>query len=421
MKRMDILKTLVIAIWGMLLYACSENNDSPTTNQPVTPEEDKATITCTTENVVFDSGNGSHVLNFTTDKEWNIAILGNVSWCTLSSTSGKEGTANVTISVTENTAFSDRNVTLAIKCGNATHNVVVTQKQQNALLVSTAKYEVPQEGGTIEVSVKTNTDYQWEIASGAQSWIKESASRVLTGYSHTFIIAANESSTKREGKIYFKSDTQTDTVTVYQDGANYVLMLTQNEYKVSDTGGTITVEIKSNVEYGVQMPGVDWIKAEESSRALSSHTMRYIVEPNISYESRTAEIVFYDKENRNLRETLRIVQDQKDVITVSKNSYDVDAEETTIEVEVLSNVEYELNIASSWIKQVESGRVAGTEKLHFRIEENSGEERKGQITLTNKEKGLTQEIVVRQQAKAQQPPKEDKDPEGNVGDMNWGK
>ena len=61
MKRMDILKTLVIAIWGMLLYACSENNDSPTTNQPETPEEDKATITCTTDNVVFDSGNGSQV------------------------------------------------------------------------------------------------------------------------------------------------------------------------------------------------------------------------------------------------------------------------------------------------------------------------------------------------------------------------
>lgn len=421
MKIKDVLKVSTIFIWSVLFYACGGSDDNPSTVQPETPEEEKATITCSVDNIVFDSENGSQVLNFTTDKEWSIAVLGNISWCTLSSANGNAGAANIAINVTENTAFSDRNVTLVIKCGTATHSIVVTQKQQDALLLSTSKYEVAQEGGTIEVSVKTNTDYQWEIASGAQSWIKESASRTLTGYSHTFTIATNQSSTKREGEIYFRNATQTETVKIYQSGATEkVLILTQNHYTVSDAGETITVEIKSNVDYAVQMPGVDWVKAKTNGRALSSHTLSYIIEPNDLYESRSAKIVFYDKYDNNLKETLTIVQKQKDVLTVSKKSFEVDYKSSTIEIFVFSNIEYEVSIVSPWIKQTTGSRATKTDKLYFLIEENTGESRQGQIIVTNTEKNIREEIVVKQGEKSQQPPKEDKNPDGTVDDMNWG-
>ena len=50
-----------------------------------------------------------------------------------------------------------------------------------------------------------------------------------------------------------------ETVHVYQTGGGTIL-LTKNEYPVSDKGETIAVELKSNCEFEVKMPNVDWIK-----------------------------------------------------------------------------------------------------------------------------------------------------------------
>ena len=45
---------------------------------------------------------------------------------------------------------------------------------------------------------------------------------------------------------------------------------------VLKTGDTITIDVKSNIEFGVQMPDVDWIVDLASSRGLSSHTLNII-------------------------------------------------------------------------------------------------------------------------------------------------
>lgn len=511
MKLLDTFKLLVAIALCSVLYSCSEDNE-PAEKLPEIQDKEESVITCDVSDLTFDAGNGSKTITFVTNGDWSAKVLGNVSWCTLSSSQGMAGTASITVNVGENTTYMERNASIFIQCDDKTHTIVVTQKQMDALLLNSSRYEVAQEGGTIVVGIKANIDYQLEIMGDAKNWIKESKGRTLSAYSHTFIVEANEGSGKREGEIRFTSDTQSETVWIYQAGASSVLMLTQSEYTVSDEGETISIEIKSNVDFGVEMPNVDWVREEKDSRALSSHTLRYVIAPNSSYDERSAYIVFYDKNSslkeklhiiqkqrnaillsnktvtvaqtggkvdaeiksnidytieiapsckdwitenksralvanihsftvapndtyddrtgeiyfydqaRSLKETLVITQKQKDVITVSKKQYEVGSQANSIQVDVFSNVQFDVTIEATWIKLTRTSNETGKNyQLQFSIEENTNnQERSGKIVITDKSKTIKQEISVKQLMKAQQPTPEDKDPEGNVGDMNWG-
>ena len=53
-------------------------------------------------------------------------------------------------------------------------------------------------------------------------------------------------------------------------------MLTKIEYFISDKEQTIAVDIKSNFNFEVKMPNVDWISIAPSTKSMSSHTLYYI-------------------------------------------------------------------------------------------------------------------------------------------------
>ena len=60
------------------------------------------------------------------------------------------------------------------------------------------------------------------------------------------------------------------------------------------------------------MPEVQWI-TEASTRAVSSYTHYFVISPNDTYDARSAEISFINKEN-NIEEKVVITQVQKDAI-----------------------------------------------------------------------------------------------------------
>ena len=313
---MKTLRFIGMALFAILMctsfIACSEEGDDPIGPTP-TPEVPKSEITIDanliTNGLSFSSVQGEQSISFSTNEDWTVNVANTTSgatWCTASATSGTKGSASVKFAVTENTDYEDRSVSVTIKAGTASKTFTITQKSADALLVTTDKYEVSQEGGTIEIEVKANIDYKMEISEKAKDWIKESSLRAMTTYKHTLEIAVNQDAEKREGEITFKSDDLVETVKVYQAGGA-IILLSQNEYNVSDKGETISVEVKSNVDFDVQMPDVDWIIDDASLRGLSSHTLKYIIARNETNKPREAEIIFFDK-NSDLKDTLSIKQ-----------------------------------------------------------------------------------------------------------------
>lgn len=132
----------------------------------------------------------------------------------------------------------------------------------------------------------------------------------------SFEIAASEEYDKREGEIIIQSGTIAETVKVYQTGSG-IILLTRNDYSVSDKGEMIGVEIKSNCEFEMKMPDVNWI-AVANARSVFNHTLYYTVSPNETYDGREAEIVFFDKNNSKISDTLHMRQVQKDAILLTE-------------------------------------------------------------------------------------------------------
>ncbi|AVM57757.1 hypothetical protein C3V43_08310 [Bacteroides heparinolyticus] len=347
----------------------------------------------------FTSDGGENMITFTSNKDWKIEMSqsgGQTSWCSVSPTEGKAGENTVKIKTTRNTTYDDRNVTLTLTANELTKKIVVTQKQKDALTLTTAKYEIGSEGGTIQIEVKANIDYEVIIPDQHKDWIHKSGNtRSLSASSVSFTIDKSEEYKKREGEIIIKSGMLSETLKIYQAGSA-ILLLSKNEYAISDKGEQITVELNSNFEYDVQMPQVDWITSVKT-RGISSHTLYYVISPNDSYDSREAEIVFYDKYS-DKKEKLKITQAQKNAINIPKKIFEFEKDGGVFEVEVASNVKYEIGIDSEWISQKPGTRTLNNDKYSFLVNEmpNGITSRKGTIAFTDKTTGLSAEVVVTQ-------------------------
>ena len=403
MRTFRLLGMILIAIFICInLAACSDGNEEddlkPNPGETSTITIDSNIIT---NGLVFAAEGSVKSVSFTTNADWTLNIAsttGGLTWCTASVTSGKKGEALVEFTTLNNSDYDDRSVSVTIKAGKASQTFTITQKYKEAILVTADKFEIDQKGGSINVEVKSNIDYQMEISETAKSWITETNTRALTTHNHTFSIAANEEYEKREGEIYFKKGEHVETVRVYQAGGALV-MLTKEEYVVSDKGETITVEIKSNVEYGIKMPQVDWIYDEASTLGASSHTLKYVISLNETNNSRSAQIIYYDKKDATNTDTLTITQMQKGAIIIANNEYTIGTKGGVIEVKLNSSLDYTVSIADNgknWISYRENTGSLVTNKMNFKIAENaSGNIRTSHITFASN--GISQDIKITQQ------------------------
>jgi hypothetical protein len=243
---------------------------------------------------------------------------------------------------------------------------------------------VASDGGDITVEIQSNVNYEYGIDDAAKSWISRVSTRGLTTNKEVFRISANTSTVKRDGKITFVSGNIAETVTIYQAGEGASLVISKNKYEVGADGETIQIELKSNVDYKMQLPSVDWI-SEAKTRTMSAYTHHIVVKPNETYNERSAEIIFVNNENK-LSERVTIVQKQKNALKVKQDKVDVACTGGDVTIEVQGNVDYQCNIddaAKSWISKV-STRGLTTNKEVFRISVNTTpKSRDGRIIFTD--------------------------------------
>ena len=383
---------LLLPIWILSCLSCSSGSDEPVVKPDPTPiPQDKVEVT--TSEPVMEQKGGTASVSFTTNAAWTANVSSSTSWCSVSPSSGTAGTHVLTVTSTANDTYDERNATVTINAGKASKSFTVKQKQKDALTVTSAKNEFTAGGGELVIEVKANISFETIIDEACKEWIVASNSRALSTTTLKFDVAENESLEKREGKITIKSGEFAEEIKVYQEGGKPAIVLTQDEYTISSEGGDIQVELKSNVDYDIQMPDVDWL-SESASRAMSSHTHHFAVSANDTYDLRTAEIVFANTELA-ISDTVRITQVQKNALIVAKNEYTVDGKGGTLDFTVNTNVDFEVSTNVDWIKQNTSSRGLVEKPLSFNIEGNADyEAREGIITISAD--GLTQEVVVKQ-------------------------
>ena len=310
-------KLFLFVLTAMMICSCSksETEDNPNPN----PESSVTGMWLTPDALTFESTGGSETvwlnLNYSgtsTNAQWK--LTGGESWCTASKTSGGDN-EQITFEVTENNDPDERNATFTFTCGSVSTKLVVTQKQKDALTVTSSKIEMDSNGGIAIVEVKANIDYEYEIGKDCKDWVTLKETRALQTTMLSFDVAQNTDFEKREGTITVFSDGLSETITIYQAGEKPTIVLTQNKYDVSGDGETIKVEINSNVDFQVTIPSdVDWIK-ETWTRAISTHTKYFKIATNSPNQSRSAEILFTNTEY-NLSEKITINQKAASYVTV---------------------------------------------------------------------------------------------------------
>lgn len=391
----------VLPVLGLLLMLCQGCSEDKEENPPA-PESPSITVESGEDMPVFETAGGTAALTFTATSDWTASVDGAASgWLSVSPASGGAGTYTLSLVTTANDSYDERNASVTITSGSVKKTFTVTQKQKDALILTSNKVEVDAEGGDFSIELQANVEVTYEIESGAQTWLTPVArSRGLTSSVLAFHAEANEEAEARQAVIKLAGGNGlTEEVTVYQMGTGPTLLLSQSEYIVSSAGETIQVELRSDTAYEIEMPGVDWLR-ENSSRSLSTYTHYFIVDPNETYDARSAVIRFIDREN-GIEQTVTVTQMQRDAIVVAQNVYQIGVEGGALDFAVQANVDFTVSTNADWITQVEA-RGLTERMLCFEVTPNEGEEMR-EAVITLESGSVKQTIKVQQFGKMEEP------------------
>ena len=340
MRSVYLNKAVFVLSVGILLVSCCDKNDG----------NGETYINLETKEVLFDTEGGTLELSFKTSAEWT-AVMYHTSekWCTINKSSGGKGKAVLVISADENESFDERNTAVQIRCKDISEKVIITQKQKNAILLSSNRVEIDHEGGDRLITVKSNVDYECAVETGSD-WISIAQVSETKGLDENTLclkISKNNQFEKRQGVVFVSSDSLRERIDVYQASSIPKMILSANELVAKSAGDTLKVEVTSNCDYSCSLPELDWISETESGKQ-SAFTHYFALTPNVTSQSRTVTIVFTNLYNGS-KEELTIIQLPKNAITTARSLYNLNTDRKEILLKLNSNVDFDVDVPADWI------------------------------------------------------------------------
>ena len=323
------------------------------------------------------------------------------SWIHKPATTRGLTTSTLVYKIDKSEEYDKREGKIIIKGNGKEETVSIYQTGEGILTLTQNEFNINSTEQEIDIEISSNFDYTVDMPD--VDWISEITAQTRGISTHTLRLAISENQDydgrSAKIKIYDKNSDLSEEVTINQAEGGAILILTQHEYELSSSAQEIDIEISSNFDYTVDMPDVDWIKeATSKTRGISTHTLKLAISENKGYDSRSAKIKIYDK-NSDASEEVTINQNQKDALIIDKKEYSYDEKGGSIEVDVNSNIKYSISVDCDWITEKQTATTRGLEKTThtFIISEMTGNsERVGNITFSNEETGISENVVVTQ-------------------------
>lgn len=257
--------------------------------------------------------------------DWTATITGTIdaSWITMDRASGSTGESTIKFQANaENYNIGDRNVLIKFEMGGDIFFATVTQKQTDAILKDSDKVELSNGAQSFSISLQHNIDYTVDIDC---DWIEKVATKALNTTTETFTVTANSKDEVRVGNITFSGNGISETVRVFQAECNVLAFVSgipivggetdidERDLSIPSDGNHYEVELRSNIEYDIIWPEVEWLKPASSEGnaklcAVRNDMIAFDVDPNRSLEVRNCRIIIKDH-NSDLCAALRIQQD----------------------------------------------------------------------------------------------------------------
>ena len=208
-------KTLILElVASTILIAFSACSKGPNNGDPSSEIKPTAEVTISTTSQTLSSDGGNATIAFKATGSW--AATTNVDWITIDQTSGNSGNVTINISVKKNEEYDQREGLVVISSGDVTKSITVTQKQMDALLLTSNSIILDDAGGNPTIEVRANIEYSCRVDDNAKSWISVLSTRALTTTNIMLNISENTTSSDRQGNVIIYSGNQTEVVTVYQ-------------------------------------------------------------------------------------------------------------------------------------------------------------------------------------------------------------
>ena len=313
----------------------------------------------------------------------------------------------------------DAVVTIGNKAAGVSIKISVHQPFSTVFSVDKNTHDVDQDGGTVIVTLTHNIGFDVKIPDDCD-WITLPAS--TRGKKQAGTRAGAESQTTvltfrvKENTTYEARDAII-TISNKEAGAEIKVSIHQaftttfkadkTSFDVPTEGGTITVNMESNVGYDVSIPSdCDWITlpagARAKTRAAKTTAVVLRVSENTTYKERDAVVTISNKE-AGVSVGIYIHQPFETVFNVDKAEAEVPMDGGTVTATVESNVDYNVSIPSDckWIT-LSSGsrsRTRGTKTsvLVFRVAPNtSGRPRAATVTIGNSSAGVRKGLTITQ-------------------------
>ena len=170
---------LLLAVIGMIFTACTEggvddniNNGGNNTEQPGGENEipDDAYITLNKEVLTFVPDGESVEVKVYSNYEWT--LTNNCNWVTPSISGGEASEEGTTITLTANLAYDNREGTIIFNCGKAKKVLVASQGLKEVIISDENNtFNLPVEGGTVDIAYQATVECEVVIPSDAQHWI----------------------------------------------------------------------------------------------------------------------------------------------------------------------------------------------------------------------------------------------------------
>lgn len=209
----------------------------------------------------FTSAGGTQSVAVSSNTNWT--ITGKPDWISLSAVSGSNN-GSVTVTAAPNGTASVRNAILTFSAPGVTNrNVSITQQSAStALGVSPASLSFPSAGGTIPVSVTSNTTW---TASESLSWLSLSTSGGTNSGTVNVTCTVNTDTAARSGVITFSGiGALTQTVAVTQQGASLFMSVAPASLTFTALSGSQNLSITSNTSWTLS-ESLDWLSLSATS------------------------------------------------------------------------------------------------------------------------------------------------------------
>ena len=381
-----------------------------------------------------EQGGGTFTVNLTHNISYDVEIPDDCDWITLpTSTRGKSRTSKlksqtsnlksrtraepeataITFRVKANESYKARDavVTIGNKAAGVSIKISVHQPFSTVFSVDKNTHDVDQDGGTVIVTLTHNIGFDVKIPDDCD-WITLPASTRAGAESQTTVLTFRV----KENTTYEARDAII-TISNKEAGAEIKVSIHQaftttfkadkTSFDVPTEGGTITVNMESNVGYDVSIPSdCDWITlpagARAKTRAAKTTAVVLRVSENTTYKERDAVVTISNKE-AGVSVGIYIHQPFETVFNVDKAEAEVPMDGGTVTATVESNVDYNVSIPSDckWIT-LSSGsrsRTRGTKTsvLVFRVAPNtSGRPRAATVTIGNTSAGVRKGLTITQ-------------------------